>query len=171
MFNSLCILAEGRVAYLGPSRLALRFFERLDLPCPANFNPADHYIHQLSVWLGRERECRERIASTCRSYDEAFGAQNQRRIQELVEEAAKEDDESAAGSGASPESDSMPSGSSGRRKKWRLNCCGAAASGGERDEGSSVKSPTWCGKFRAVASEARCVRVFFKRTYGFSLKF
>ena len=34
---------------------------RVQLPCPMNFNPADHYIHVLAVTPGNENDCKKRI--------------------------------------------------------------------------------------------------------------
>ena len=35
------------------------------MPCPMNYNPADHYIHMLAVTPGKEEACRELITKTC----------------------------------------------------------------------------------------------------------
>lgn len=44
MFDQLCLLAEGRTAYLGPARDAPKFMERMGYKLPENYNPADFYI-------------------------------------------------------------------------------------------------------------------------------
>ncbi|CAF0727424.1 unnamed protein product [Brachionus calyciflorus] len=49
MFDSLVILAEGRLAYLGPNNQAPNYFERIGYPVPRLYNPADHYIQSLAV--------------------------------------------------------------------------------------------------------------------------
>ena len=43
------------------NELHLHLFNRAQLPCPSNFNPADHYIHALAVTVGNEHECRNRV--------------------------------------------------------------------------------------------------------------
>ncbi len=54
-------MAEGRVAFAGPTKDAMAFFESVGHPSPGNFNPADHYIRVLSVVPRQEKECRKRI--------------------------------------------------------------------------------------------------------------
>lgn len=49
MFDKLLLLVDGRVAYYGSAGAeAIEFFEKANMPCPPNFNPADHFIHQVS---------------------------------------------------------------------------------------------------------------------------
>ena len=48
-FDSLCLLAEGRTAYLGNLNEASSFFGSQGFPLPSNFNPADFYINTLAV--------------------------------------------------------------------------------------------------------------------------
>lgn len=60
-YSRICLLSEGRVAYLGSSKGCLALFEQVGYPCPANFNPADHFIHSLAVAPGNTRECYKRI--------------------------------------------------------------------------------------------------------------
>ncbi|CAH2074508.1 unnamed protein product, partial [Iphiclides podalirius] len=62
MFDKLLIMADGRVAFLGSPDQATEFFKELGAACPANYNPADHYIQLLAVRVGlqdcfRSREC------------------------------------------------------------------------------------------------------------------
>ena len=37
------------MAYMGDLKSAAPFFDSIGHPCPAFFNPADHYIHKLSM--------------------------------------------------------------------------------------------------------------------------
>src|SRR5581483_9382795 len=49
MFDKLLLLVDGQVAYYGRAgNEAMEFFARANMPCPPNFNPADHFIHQVS---------------------------------------------------------------------------------------------------------------------------
>lgn len=61
MFDDLSLLAEGRVAFTGRSSEALEFFNRINLRCPQNYNPADFFIQQLAIMPGKEAECREKV--------------------------------------------------------------------------------------------------------------
>jgi ABC-type multidrug transport system ATPase subunit len=48
-FDRLCLLAEGRLAYIGDLNEANKFFASQFFPVPSNYNPADHYINTLAV--------------------------------------------------------------------------------------------------------------------------
>jgi len=41
----------------------------MGLPCPPTFNPADHYIHKLSMIPKHESEYTERIEFICKKYE------------------------------------------------------------------------------------------------------
>lgn len=49
MFDQLCLVAEGRVAFIGDLKEAIKFFDRLAYKCPSNFNPSDFYIKTLAI--------------------------------------------------------------------------------------------------------------------------
>jgi len=49
LFTHLCLMAKGRMAYLGELRGAAEYFARIGYPCPGHFNPADFYIEILAV--------------------------------------------------------------------------------------------------------------------------
>lgn len=49
MFDKLCLMAEGKVAYFGNIHGAKDFFKSIHLPVPLNYNPADFYIKKLAV--------------------------------------------------------------------------------------------------------------------------
>jgi len=64
LFDYLCLLAEGRVMYFGPSRDAVTYFAGLGFNCPSQFNPADYFVDLLSVDQrdpGREVRAKARI--------------------------------------------------------------------------------------------------------------
>ncbi|KAK8393901.1 hypothetical protein O3P69_006915 [Scylla paramamosain] len=69
MFDRVLFLAEGRVAFLGSCDEALRFFGKLGMNCPAQYNPADYFICQLSIEPGRQETCRYRIHSVCDTFE------------------------------------------------------------------------------------------------------
>lgn len=56
-FDTLCLLAEGRLAYLGNLNEAENYFNSLNYPVPQNFNPADHYIRTLAIVPNNREEC------------------------------------------------------------------------------------------------------------------
>jgi ABC-type multidrug transport system ATPase subunit len=58
LFDQVIFLKAGRVFYQGPTSNLMPRFDKLGLPCPANYNPADHVMstsQKLSV-----AECEER---------------------------------------------------------------------------------------------------------------
>ena len=61
MFDRLCILSEGRLAFLGDPAHAFEFFDMVGHGCPPKFNPADHYIKTLSVVPFEKEACLKRI--------------------------------------------------------------------------------------------------------------
>ncbi len=48
-FNSLYLLAEGRLAYSGSLPGAYEFFASQGFKCPPRYNPADFYIKNLAI--------------------------------------------------------------------------------------------------------------------------
>lgn len=49
LFDKLCLLAEGRLAFLGSLEQASSFFETQGYRVPYNYNPADFYIKNLAI--------------------------------------------------------------------------------------------------------------------------
>lgn len=49
MFDKICLMAAGRLAFLGTVDQAIHFIGEQGYPLPENFNPADHLIGTLSV--------------------------------------------------------------------------------------------------------------------------
>ncbi|XP_012935669.1 protein white [Aplysia californica] len=56
---------------MGKSDEAFDFFNRLNYPCPRNFNPADHYILTLAIVPGKEEECRRKTNAICDTFTES----------------------------------------------------------------------------------------------------
>ncbi len=44
-------------------------FGSVGYPCPADFNPADHYIYKLSMVPKEEGEYKERVKHICDSFE------------------------------------------------------------------------------------------------------
>ena len=47
---------------------AIEFFDSVGYPCRTKFNPADHFITELSIKDGSEDICREKILQICKTY-------------------------------------------------------------------------------------------------------
>ncbi|KAK9886096.1 hypothetical protein WA026_014886 [Henosepilachna vigintioctopunctata] len=69
IFDKVCLLSEGRTAFLGNPEEANIFFRKLEAPCPVNFNPADYYIQLLSIVPGREESCRQAVKVICDTFE------------------------------------------------------------------------------------------------------
>lgn len=61
MFDKFMLLAEGRVAFLGPRVDAIPFFNSIGFKVPEDYNPADFFVHQLATIPGHEDECRAKV--------------------------------------------------------------------------------------------------------------
>jgi ABC-type multidrug transport system ATPase subunit len=49
LFDKICLIAEGRCAFIGDKQDAVSFFESQSLICPLNYNPADFYIKTFAI--------------------------------------------------------------------------------------------------------------------------
>ncbi|XP_069178586.1 protein white isoform X2 [Procambarus clarkii] len=87
MFDRVLLMAEGRVAFLGEVDAAYQFFNRIGLPCPPNYNPADFFISTLAVQPGKEEACRRAITMIC---DEFSKSDDGVSISRAVKENSKE---------------------------------------------------------------------------------
>ncbi|XP_054287861.1 protein scarlet [Macrosteles quadrilineatus] len=65
MFHQILLVADGRIAYLGPSHTALDFFQSIGYVCPEDFNPADYLIQTLALTPGSESSSRRSIKHIC----------------------------------------------------------------------------------------------------------
>jgi ABC-type multidrug transport system ATPase subunit len=49
MFDKICLMSEGRLAFIGTRSMACSFFGAQGFPCPQKYNPADYFIKTLSI--------------------------------------------------------------------------------------------------------------------------
>jgi len=82
LFDTVLVMAEGRVAFMGSTKEALIFYESVGYTCPLNFNPADFYIKTMAVVPGKEADCLQRIESVC------DGFYNSKYTQDILTEVA-----------------------------------------------------------------------------------
>lgn len=71
LFDRLCLLAEGRLAYLGDLNEANRYFSSLNFNCPSNYNPADFYIQKLAISPFEKEKSEERVKMICDNFVES----------------------------------------------------------------------------------------------------
>ncbi|KAK0406137.1 hypothetical protein QR680_018390 [Steinernema hermaphroditum] len=56
MFDKLCLMSLGKIAYLGPANEVTDLFKKAGYPLPPFTNPADHVIHTLATSEVREEQ-------------------------------------------------------------------------------------------------------------------
>lgn len=71
MFDKICLLADGKLAFLGTIPEAINFFDGLGFPLPENFNPADHFISTLAIEPGKLRKSKALINNICQAFVES----------------------------------------------------------------------------------------------------
>nr|BBB02489.1 Protein white [Harmonia axyridis] len=92
-FDKLCLMAEGRTAFLGTTKEANNFFTKLTAPCPPNFNPADHYIQLLAIIPGSEESCKRSIKAVCDAFESSsLGSAIKKRTTEIIKSAKNSSD-------------------------------------------------------------------------------
>lgn len=57
----MCLLAEGRLTFMGPTVDAMKHFAALGYPVPELFNPADHYITTLAIEPNNREACLAKV--------------------------------------------------------------------------------------------------------------
>ncbi|KIH51749.1 hypothetical protein ANCDUO_18158 [Ancylostoma duodenale] len=62
LFSDVCLMACGRIIYLGPTEEAHPLFESCGYPCPEYYNPADHLIRTLAIINGQRSTCLQTIS-------------------------------------------------------------------------------------------------------------
>ncbi|CAG7727978.1 unnamed protein product [Allacma fusca] len=75
MFDHICLLSAGRVAFHGTTAEALTFFEETGYPCPMNHNPADFFIFTLAIDPSDEENCKVRSDVICTAYGKSARAE------------------------------------------------------------------------------------------------
>ena len=76
MFDKICLLANGKLAFLGTIPEAITFFDGLGYPLPENFNPADHFISTLAAEAWKARKTKTRIDKICTAFDHSQMGKN-----------------------------------------------------------------------------------------------
>ena len=69
MFDKVCLISEGKIAFFGSHTDALTHFEESGYTCPPYHCPADHFIYTLAIKSDDEVKCRERCADIVQSYE------------------------------------------------------------------------------------------------------
>jgi len=67
--HDLIVIFKGKCAYMGNLNDAQGFFSDAGYACKSNYNPADHYIWELSIIEGQEEQCKTKINKICDYYN------------------------------------------------------------------------------------------------------
>eukprot|EP00042_Codosiga_hollandica_P029274 m.160859 g.160859 ORF g.160859 m.160859 type:complete len:754 (-) comp53029_c0_seq1:122-2383(-) len=96
-FDKLCLLAEGRIVYYGPTANVLEYFERLgpEFACPKFCNPAEHVMQVVYVSYPTD-------VNKSSSMNQAFTESAHGKELTLAIEASREDSDRLAASSTSP---------------------------------------------------------------------
>nr|XP_009860097.1 ABC transporter ATP-binding protein/permease wht-1-like isoform X1 [Ciona intestinalis] len=70
MFDDLMILAMGRVVYHGEIPGALQHYADNGFPCPRNYNPSDHFIMEIAIVPGEEKQSKARTIKLIESFEQ-----------------------------------------------------------------------------------------------------
>ena len=62
-------ILQGKIAFLGESDKAPKFFADLGLPIPINYNPCDHYIHHIALIPGYDEESYRKMDIICDAFE------------------------------------------------------------------------------------------------------
>ena len=67
IFDKICLLSEGRLAFLGDKEKAFDFFQSQGFVCPPKYNPADYFIKTLAISPFDRNNCISRVTvrKTC----------------------------------------------------------------------------------------------------------
>ncbi|XP_063219154.1 protein scarlet-like isoform X2 [Bacillus rossius redtenbacheri] len=84
LFNSVLLLACGRVAFYGDVKDAPKHFSSLGLICPPTYNQAEFYISQLAVVPSREEESHRKIQWLCDEFENSHYGQELTRQMALA---------------------------------------------------------------------------------------
>ncbi|GAU97405.1 hypothetical protein RvY_08711-1 [Ramazzottius varieornatus] len=85
VFDKFMLLAEGRVAFLGPRVDDIPFFNSIGIHVPEDYNPADFFVHQLAIIPGHEDECRAKAKEICDKFAVSdLGISMKNRVDELM---------------------------------------------------------------------------------------
>ncbi len=90
MFDKLCLMVEGKVAYFGEVTGATTFFKELNLKVPINYNPADFFIKNLAVAPNKRKECLDTISRVCVGYERSEARRKKLEIIESLNEIGLE---------------------------------------------------------------------------------
>ncbi|RNA15896.1 white isoform X1 [Brachionus plicatilis] len=76
LFDRLCLLSDGKLAFNGPINKCNQFFESQGYKVPVNYNPADFYIKTLANVPSDKENSLNRIKKICDGYENSDFYQN-----------------------------------------------------------------------------------------------
>lgn len=61
MFDRICLMSEGRIAFIGDALEANRFFQSVGYWSPPNYNLAEFFIKKLAILSNEKEKCLENV--------------------------------------------------------------------------------------------------------------
>uniref|UniRef100_T1K7T0 ABC transporter domain-containing protein n=1 Tax=Tetranychus urticae TaxID=32264 RepID=T1K7T0_TETUR len=81
LLDQLLLISEGRLAFIGTSADALKFYSSLGMECPSNYNPADFFIQKISISPGNEQDDLQMVNMICDEFIESsYGQSLKKRL-------------------------------------------------------------------------------------------
>ncbi|KAL3083748.1 hypothetical protein niasHT_036741 [Heterodera trifolii] len=161
MFDKICLLANGRLAFLGAIDEAIVFFSGLGYTLPGNFNPADHFISTLATKTRKVKQSKERAENICKAFDESDAG---KKLRELCDGKSESEDSSASSSERSiSPSSSTTSLTPSSDQQLNGGTVEATKAGGERRDGAMENhrrnalqryKSTWFQQFRVLTKRS-----------------
>jgi ABC-type multidrug transport system ATPase subunit len=71
VFDKLCLIAEGRLAFIGKLSRANEFFSTMGYQVPSNYNPADFYIKKLSIPPSDRDNAKKVVGAICDGFEKS----------------------------------------------------------------------------------------------------
>ncbi|XP_075237816.1 uncharacterized protein LOC142334036 [Lycorma delicatula] len=65
LFHQIILVADGRIAFIGPTHTALEFFKSQGYECPVSYNPAEFLISTLAAYPGSENTSKQAVKRIC----------------------------------------------------------------------------------------------------------
>jgi hypothetical protein len=69
IFDKICFMSEGRMAYIGHRRDVYNFFETQGYVCPENYSPPDFYIKTLSISPFDRENCKTTVNKIVNAFE------------------------------------------------------------------------------------------------------
>nr|QNH67968.1 ATP-binding cassette transporter subfamily G-like protein 2 [Brachionus plicatilis] len=92
LFDRLCLVSDGKLAFNGPINKCNQFFESQGYQVPVNYNPAEFYVKTLAFVPSDKENSLEKLKKICDGYEKSDYYQNlTREIKEVCDNKSFQD--------------------------------------------------------------------------------